>query len=88
MGAEVCGGVCAPAPLAGGPGGVGGGGVSSSTSSLQQADRYISTFLRRTGGWKQWQRACKAGQEKRSKSTTDFQDRLLNVSARRAGQGR
>ncbi|GAX77637.1 hypothetical protein CEUSTIGMA_g5080.t1, partial [Chlamydomonas eustigma] len=31
----------------------------------EHADRYISTYLRKAGGWNRWQRTCKEGQERR-----------------------
>eukprot|EP00798_Chlamydomonas_sp_ICE-L_P022203 gene22203-29264_t len=41
--------------------------LASAFKQKEQADRYISTFLRKAGGHSNWQRTCRQGQEKRSR---------------------
>ena len=40
-------------------------GFACADQMREDADRYISGFLRKAGGWSKWQRTCKQGQQRR-----------------------
>ena len=54
----------------------------------EHADRYISSFLRKAGGWNKWQRTCKQGQERRLGGAVAAAGNAVGRRPAAAGDGR